>query len=223
MRSVKERHLDQMEAYVRGLYRKPELRNLFLELTLQCNERCFHCGSSCTPRRQEDLLTLDEYKSILDQVKEDFDLKRVQLCITGGEPLLRPDFFEILGYAHQLGYHWGMTSNGILITKEVAHKLAEAGMGTVSISIDGLRETHDKLRGTPGGYDLAMRGIRNLIDEKVIRAIQVTTVVNHENIGELDALFEIMQGLDIDSWRVINLEPIGRALQWPSRMLTDEK
>lgn len=222
MRSIKERHLDQMEAYVRTLYRKPQLRNLFLELTLQCNERCFHCGSSCTPQKQEDLLSLEEYKAILDQVKEDFDLSRVQLCITGGEPLLRPDFFEILGYAHELGYHWGMTSNGILITKEVAHKLAEVGMGTVSISIDGLRETHDLLRGTPGGYDLAMRGIQNLIDEKAFHAIQVTTVVNHENIGQLDDLFAIMKELDIDSWRVINLEPIGRALQWPSRMLTDE-
>ena len=49
MRSVKERHMDQLESYVRGLYRKPQLRQLFLELTLQCNERCFHCGSSCTP------------------------------------------------------------------------------------------------------------------------------------------------------------------------------
>ena len=222
MRSVKERHMDQLEAYVRGLYRKPQLRQLFLELTLQCNERCFHCGSSCTPQRPEDLLSLEEYKAILDQVKEDFDLGRLQLCITGGEPLLRPDFFEILGYAHELGYHWGMTSNATLITPEVAHRLAEVGMDTISVSIDGLPETHDKLRGTPGGYERAMRGIQALIDEKVFKAVQVTTVVNHENIGELDALFAIMDKLDIDSWRVINLEPIGRALQWPSRMLTDE-
>ena len=221
MKSIKEGHLDQMERYVHTLYQKPQLRNLFLELTQQCNERCFHCGSSCTPQKQEDLLSLEEYRCILDQVKEDFDLNRVQLCITGGEPLLRPDFFEILGYAHELGYHWGMTSNGILITKEVAHRLAETGMSTISVSIDGLPETHDQLRGTPGGYELAMRGIQNLIDEQAFRAIQVTTVVNHENIDELDALFEIMVGLDIDSWRVINLEPIGRALQWPSRMLTD--
>ena len=201
MRSVKERHMDQLEDYVRGLYRKPQLRQLFLELTLQCNERCFHCGSSCTPQRGEDQLSLEEYKRILDEVKEDFDLSRMMLCITGGEPLLRRDFFEILGYAH---------------------RLAEVGMGTISVSIDGLRETHDLLRGTPGGYDLAMRGIQNLIDEKAFRAVQVTTVVNHENIGELDELFQIMDGLDIDSWRVINLEPIGRALQWPNRMLTDE-
>ena len=222
MKSIKEKHLDQLASYVRGLYGEPRLRQLFFELTLQCNERCFHCGSSCAPGRQEDLLTLEEYRAILEQVREDFDISKLQLCITGGEPLLRPDFFEILGYAHELGYRWGMTSNATLITPAVARRLADAGMETISVSIDGLRETHDLLRGLPGGYDRAMQGIQNLLDVGRFSAVQVTTVVNHENIGELDALFEIMDGLDIDSWRVINLEPIGRALQWPSRMLTRE-
>ncbi len=167
-------------------------------------------------------LGVDEYRRILEEVKEDFDLKRLYLCITGGEPLLRPEFFDILGYAHELGYRWGMTTNATLITGEVAHRLAEAGMRTVSVSIDGLRETHDRLRGLAGGYDAAMRGLQNLIDENAFQNVQVTTVVNHENIGELDELFLVMDGLDIDSWRVINLEPIGRALQWPNRMLTQE-
>ena len=62
----------------------------------------------------------------------------------------------------------------------------------------------------------------DLIDENTFQNVQVTTVVNHENIGELDELFLVMDGLDIDSWRVINLEPIGRALQWPNRMLKQE-
>lgn len=213
--------MDRLADYVCGLYREPKLRQLFLELTLQCNEHCFHCGSSAgaAPCGQ---LSLDEYHRILDEVKVDFDIRKLQLCITGGEPLLRPDFFEIMGYAHQLGYRWGMTSNGTLITKEVAHRLAECGMKTVSISIDGLPETHDRLRGFPGGYELAMRGIQTLIDEKAFHNVQVTTVVNHGNIGELDALFGIMDGLDIDSWRVINLEPIGRALLRPELMCTPE-
>ena len=221
MKTMKDRAMDVLADYVRGLYREPQLRQLFLELTLQCNEHCFHCGSSAgaAPCGQ---LSLDEYRRILDEVKEDFDIAKLQLCITGGEPLLRPDFFDIMGYAHKLGYRWGMTSNDTLITKEVAHRLAECGMKTVSISIDGLPETHDRLRGFPGGYELAMRGIQNLIDEKAFRNVQVTTVVNHGNIGELDALFGIMDGLDIDSWRVINLEPIGRALLRPELMCTDE-
>ena len=221
MKTVKERNMDMLADHIRGLYRKPDLRQLFLELTLRCNEHCFHCGSNCMPQSREEL-SVDEYRRILEEVKEDFDLRRLYLCITGGEPLLRPEFFDILGYAHELGYRWGMTTNATLITREVAHRLAESGMLTVSVSIDGLGETHDRLRGLPGGYDAAMRGIQNLIDEKAFQNVQVTTVVNHENIGELDDLFRVMDGLDIDSWRVINLEPIGRALQWPNRMLTQE-
>ena len=127
-----------------------------------------------------------------------------------------------MGYAHAQGFRWGMTSNATLITPEVARRLAEVGMGTISVSIDGLRETHDRLRGLAGGYDRAMAGIQNLLDVGTFHAVQVTTVVNHGNIDQLDELFAIMDGIDIDSWRVINLEPIGRALTHPDLMLTHD-
>ena len=218
---IKTGHLEQLAAYVNTLYEKPQLRQLFFELTLRCNESCFHCGSKCSVVRSPEM-TKEEYFRILDQVKEDFDISRLQLCITGGEPLLRSDFFEILGYAHTLGYTWGMTTNATLVTAETAARLAEAGMKTVSVSIDGLEATHDRLRGLPGGYRKAMAGIQHLIDAHAFANVQVTTVVNHENIDELDALADIMQQLGIDSWRVIHLEPIGLALDWPERMLTRE-
>lgn len=221
IRGLKEKHLEQLAEYHETLVRRPDLRRLFFELTLRCNAHCFHCGSNCTSLPGDEL-TLEEYKRILEQVRDDFGTDRLQLCITGGEPLLREDFFEIMGYAHRLGFKWGMTSNATLITKECACKLAECGMGTISVSIDGLPETHDRLRGLKGGYSLAMAGIQNLIDQKAFRAIQVTTVFNHKNISEIDALFDIMDGLDIDSWRVINLEPIGRALSRPDLMCTKE-
>ena len=221
IQDVKAGHLTQLADYTRKLYRTPELRKLFFELTLQCNERCFHCGSSCTAARGDEL-SCEEWLGIIDQVKADFGTKRIQLCITGGEPLLNRDFFDIMGYAHSQGFRWGMTSNATLITPDVARKLAEVGMGTISVSIDGLRDTHDRLRGLRGGYDRAMAGIQNLLDVGTFHAVQVTTVVNHENINQLDELFAIMDGIDIDSWRVINLEPIGRALMHPNLMLTRE-
>ena len=220
-KAVKTDHLNQLADYTRTLYAKPELRKLFFELTLQCNERCFHCGSSCTAARGDEL-SRDEWIRIIDEVKADFGTSRIQLCITGGEPLLNRDFFDIMGHAHEQGFRWGMTSNATLITPEVAQRLASVGMGTISVSIDGLRDTHDELRGLRGGYDRAMAGIQNLIDVGAFHAIQVTTVVNHGNIGQLDELFAIMDGLDIDSWRVINLEPIGRALLRPDLMLTPD-
>lgn len=221
IQDVKRAHLNKLADHTRTLYKKPELRKLFFELTLQCNERCFHCGSSCTATRGDEL-SCEEWLSLIDQVKADFGTGRIQLCITGGEPLLNRDFFDIMGYAHAQGFRWGMTSNATLITPEVARRLAEVGMGTISVSIDGLRDTHDRLRGLAGGYDRAMRGIQNLLDVGTFHAVQVTTVVNHKNIDELDELFAIMDGIDIDSWRVINLEPIGRALLHPDLMLTRE-
>jgi radical SAM protein with 4Fe4S-binding SPASM domain len=159
---------------------------------------------------------------ILDEVKENFDLSRLQLCITGGEPLLRPDFFALVEYAHSLGYSWGMTSNGTRITREVARRLHETGMGTISVSIDGLEATHDTQRRRPGAWKAAMRGIQNLIDEGGFHAIQVTTVMNHQSMDELDELYELFCETEIDSWRVIGIEPIGRALEVPERMLTPE-
>ena len=218
---VKKDHLQRLSDYVDGLYNQPQLRHLFFELTTACNERCFHCGSNCDVP-QPDELTTEEYKRILDQIKEDFDISKLLLCITGGEPLLRRDFFEIMNYANKLGFKWGMTSNATLITRDVAKKLADAGMRTISVSIDGLQETHDRLRGMPRAYELAMRGVQNLIDENAFDAVQITSVFNHENIKEIDAMFEIMKGIDIDSWRVINLEPIGRALLRLELMCTNE-
>ena len=219
---LRAQHLDRLADYVRTLYRQPRLRHLFLELTLRCNERCFHCGSSCTAAPAQGELTLPEWRRVLEEVRADFADELPMLCVTGGEPLLYEDFFPLMEYARDLGFRWGMTSNATLITPQVAERLARAGMGTVSVSIDGLPATHDRLRGTPGGYERALAGIQNLLDVGAFRAVQVTTVVNHESIGELDELFGIMDGLDIDSWRVIGLEPIGRARRFPQRLLTPD-
>ena len=234
---LKRRHSEELAQFREGLYVRPRLRQLFFELTLKCNEACFHCGSSCGAARP-DGLPADVYKSVLDEVKQDFDIRELMLCITGGEPLLRPDFFDILGYAYAQGYTWGMTTNATLITPVIAHRLYETGMATVSISIDGLEKTHDRLRGLEGGYRLAMDGIENLLAEREkqkrtpnvdpahkkrpLRVIQVTTVINHETIGQLDALYRIFEDMDIDSWRVIGVEPIGRALLRPDLLLTPE-
>ena len=225
-REVKTAHMKQLKEHREKLYREPDLRQLFLELTLRCNERCLHCGSWCSdpgrtmPAGEE--LSVETYHRFLDKIRKDFDLRRMMLCITGGEPLLRKEFFEIMDYAGKLGFSWGMTTNGTLIGAETAARLKRAGMKTVSVSIDGLPETHDSFRQTPGAYERAMRGIQALLAEGGFEAVQVTTVVHHKNIGELDRLYEIMCGLDIDSWRVINMEPMGRALLHPELMMTPE-
>ena len=116
---AKKAYLDQKAVQRARLFEKPDLIYLFFELTRSCNSKCFHCGSSCEPGLGHGP-DKEAFKAVLDDVKEHFDLKRVQLCITGGEPLLYPDFEELLGYAVEQGFHWGMTTNATLITKDVA-------------------------------------------------------------------------------------------------------
>lgn len=144
-------NMKTLEAYRAGLMIKPTLRNLFLELTMRCNERCLHCGSSCGDVSSEEL-TVSQYSKFLAEIKGDFGVDNKMLCITGGEPLLRKDFFDIMAAANQLGFKWGMTSNATLIDESVAKQLKRVGMGTISVSIDGLEDTHDAFRRTPGGW-----------------------------------------------------------------------
>ncbi len=208
--------LTELAKYKDNLRKEPQLKFLFFELTMNCNERCLHCGSYCGDIKSEEI-PVQKYYKLLDKVKQDFS-PLPMLCITGGEPLLRKDFFDIMSYAHKLGYKWGMTSNATLISNDIAKRLKESGMSTISVSIDGLEKTHDSFRRTNGGFKKAIDGIKNLLKYD-FSEVQVTTVVTKKNIDELDDLFELMKELDVDSWRVINLEPIGRALLLDDYML----
>jgi len=220
---IKKIHMQQLADYRKELWQKPQLISLFLELTQMCNENCRHCGSDCNTREIDGLLSLEEIKDILITVKEDFNEKLPMLCITGGELLLRKDFFEIMKVANELGFRWGMTSNGTLIDESAALKLKECGMRTISISLDGLRDTHDWFRQTDGGYDRAVRGIKALVANGGFSHVQVTSVIHHRNINELDMMYEEFKKLQIKSWRVINIEPIGRAKDNKELMLSDDE
>lgn len=219
MSAAKDRLYDQkiaeleiLSQYRKDLRKDPQLRFLFLELTLRCNANCIHCGSRCGEVTSEEL-SKEDYFTFLNHVKTNFEGKLPMLCITGGEPLLRNDFFEIMNYAKELGFSWGMTSNGTLITGEIAQKLKSAGMCTVSISVDGTEEIHDRFRRVPGGYRRTLEGIRYLM-EQGFEDVQVTTVATKKSLGCLDELFDVLQELDVDSWRILGLEPIGRALDF---------
>lgn len=219
--NIKNNNLAKLSEYRKNLMKNPQLRNLFLELTLRCNENCIHCGSRCGEVHSEEL-SVGQYHNFLRQIKEDMGTERKMLCITGGEPLLRKDFFDIMAEAKNLGFRWGMTSNATLIDDSVAKELKRCGMGTISVSIDGLEETHNKFRRTKNGYKKAIDGIESLLRIGDFKAVQVTTVVTHENIGQLDELYRIFNDMDIDSWRVINIEPMGRALEYPELILTKD-
>lgn len=210
---LKNGQLQALAAYRDHLRMEPELRWLFFEVTNTCNLFCAHCGSSCTAAGNR--LSADDVQKTLRTIPENL---KPMICLTGGEPLTHPEFFEIAGCVSGMGFHWGMTSNGTLIDRLTARKLRETGMGTVSISLDGMEKTHDKLRQKEGAWKKAIDGIRYLQDAGF--SPQITTVVHADNIDELEELYLFLCGLGITSWRPINVEPIGRACESERMLLT---
>ena len=221
IKQAKTEQLKEMAALRNSLLTDPKLHFLFFELTLRCNENCLHCGSRCGEVSGEELPT-EVFLGVLDKVAKDFEGRLPMLNITGGEPLLRKDFFEIVSHAKELGFSWGMTSNGTLITKEVARKLKEAGMSTISVSLDGTKEYHDAFRRSKNAYERTVEGLRNL-KEQGFKEVQATTVVTPKNLPLLDDLLQVLCEIDVDSWRLVGMEPIGRALDNPELLLSKEE
>ncbi len=202
---------EKRAAYRAELLVHPCLTYLFGELTDRCNLACLHCGSECSAANAH-YMDADLFIRTLQTVAEDFDPHRVMICLTGGEPLLHPEFERIAKAIVELGFPWGMTSNGTLIDATMARHLRELRMRTISLSIDGLRDTHNWFRGAKGdNYQKTVDAIRALQAEGF--DVQVTTVVHQKNLCELEDLYRDMLALGLSSWRVINIEPIGRALE----------
>ena len=212
---LKRSQLENLAEHRERLRKDPHLRWLFFEITSKCNLNCMHCGSNCTDSGQS--LTVEDVERTLRTVENE----KPMICLTGGEPMLHPLFFDIAGAVRDMGFFWGMTTNATLIDEESARKLREAGMSTVSVSLDGMERAHDSLRRQNSAWRRALRGLKAL-QEAGFRP-QVTTVVHRENFDDLEPLYELLCEMGITSWRPINIEPIGRACESGSLQLLPEQ
>jgi radical SAM protein with 4Fe4S-binding SPASM domain len=204
---------------LRGEHR---LSYLFWESTLNCNFSCKHCGSSAgMGKRFDDELTTTEIKKVFADIAKEMDPKSIMIAVTGGEPMMRPDLFEVMKYAHGLGFAWGMVTNGSLLTKEKIAKAKDAGMATVVVSIDGIGEVHDKFRGFPGAYKKAIAAVKGLAEANFLDDLQITTSTHRANVGQLEEMYKEFSALGITSWRVMNIDPIGRANENREIILND--
>ena len=200
--------MHDLAVYRQELYEKPNLRMLFIELTDCCNLNCRHCGSECDPSKSH-FIDADLIIKVIGDIVADMADEPFMFCLTGGEPLLHPRFERIVEKIYECGIPWGMASNATRITPQMAKKLKELKMGSISISLDGLKEEHEWLRRVPGCFDKAVDGIKNLHAEGI--DVQVTTIIHKRNFGKLEEMYQFMRNLEIRSWRVANVDPIGRA------------
>lgn len=214
MIEFKRKQMEHLAQHRDELRKEPKLCWLFFELTTRCNLHCRHCGSNCS-NTGEALSKQDVLKTL-----SDIRNKKPMICLTGGEPLMHPNFFDIANAVKNENLLWGMTTNATLIGKSEAHRLKEAGLSTVSVSLDGLPEEHDAFRQVKGAWKKAVEGIKHLQDVGYLP--QVTTVFHSGNIDKLDEIYNMLCKLNITSWRPINVEPIGRACESKNMLLDPE-
>lgn len=207
---IKAKDMKKLSEYRDYLRQRPKLTFLFVELTNQCNLACFHCGSSCKITNGTNIDT-NLLLSALETIAEDFDSGKVMICLTDGEPMLHPDFYKIVRKINKLGFPWGMTTNGTLITEKVAYKLKKLHLQSITISLDGLEQSHEWLRNVRGCFKQVVEAVNFLNCVEI--PVQITSVIHKKNFLELDEMYELMCDMKISSWRIINMEPIGRALQ----------
>lgn len=199
------------------------LRTILWETTLRCNAYCEFCGSRCGDVKPENELTAEEICNTFKHIAEKYDATKIMIDVTGGEPLVREDIFDVMSYAVSLGFSWGLVTNGTLITKEIVDKLKNSGMKTISISIDGLADTHNNIRRVKNGFQKIENALHMLHDADFVETVMITTVVSKSNFDELNEVKEYLRTQPIDVWRVCPVDPIGRAYADEQLLLSKEQ
>ncbi|MBO8128714.1 MAG: radical SAM protein [Peptococcaceae bacterium] len=173
--------------------------------TRACNLLCKHCYASAKQEPETSELTTEEARAFIDDLAH-FGVP--VLLFSGGEPLMRPDFFELARYARELGIRPVLSTNGTLITREVAWALKQAGIGYVGVSIDGLPETNDRLRGYDGAFEAALEGIRNCV--AVGQRVGLRFTITRNNYHEIEAIFDLVERENINRVCFYHLVYAGR-------------
>jgi len=182
------------------------LRLVAWELTRSCNLACVHCRAAALDRPYEGELSTAECMRVMDEIA---DVALPIIILTGGEPLLRPDVFELARYGNDKGFRMTMATNGTLLTSEMVRKTLESGIQRISISIDGATaESHDAFRKMPGAFEGALRGIAAAREAGL--DFQVNTTITHANLDEFPKIHELVVSLRAVAHHIFMLVPMGR-------------
>ena len=174
-------------------------------LIRRCNLACKHCYATSADIDFDGELSTDEVFSVMDDLKA-FGVS--VLILSGGEPLLRPDIFEISHRAREMGFYVGLSTNGTLIDASNIEAIEDVGYDYVGVSLDGMRATHDRFRRKQGAFDESINGIR-LCHEAGIK-IGLRFTLTQDNAAELPDLLRLMRDEDIDKFYLSHLNYAGR-------------
>ena len=184
----------------------PPLRMIAWELTRNCNLNCVHCRAraSCGPFEGE--LSTEECRKVIDSISS---FSTPTVILTGGEPLMREDIFQIIEYGREKGLRMVIAINGTFLTGEIAHRLKDSGIMRVSMSLDGKdAASHDSFRGVTGSFESVMRAAGILMD--VGLPFQINTTITRLNVNDLQAIYDLVRKIGAVAWHTFLLVPVGR-------------
>jgi AdoMet-dependent heme synthase len=182
------------------------LRLVAWEVTRTCNLKCVHCRASAQDRPYENELSTEESFRLLDDIAT---VASPIIILTGGEPLLRSDIFDIAAYGNDKGFRMTMAVNGTLLTPEIVKKMIGSGIQRISVSLDGsTASSHDAFRQVQGAFDGALRGLAFARDGGL--DFQINTTITQTNLHELPAIQEMVVSLGAVAHHIFLLVPMGR-------------
>ena len=184
-------------------------------VTRRCNLHCIHCYSSSKDQEYPGELATAEGRELLDDLAA-FGVPTV--LFSGGEPLMRPDLFDLVEHARRLDLRAVLSTNGTLIDEQTADRVASAGFSYVGISFDGVGKSHDRVRGKRGAYGASLEALRLLRDRGMRVGMRFT--VHNGNLGELPAIFDLADREEIDRICIYHLAYAGRGERIQSLDLT---
>jgi len=173
--------------------------------TYKCNLYCKHCYSDAGNLPRQELSTSEAMK-VVDQIA---DFGVTSLAFSGGEPLMRKDFFEVARHAVESELYVSLATNGTLLNKERVRLLKKIGLNYVEVSLDGANsKTHDAFRGKSGSFDQALNGMKNCVEEDLCTCLAVTATKN--NLSEIPSVLDLAEKMGIDRFTLFNFVPTGR-------------
>jgi heme d1 biosynthesis radical SAM protein NirJ len=188
-----------------GPKRNPPGPVVIWNLVRRCNLTCKHCYSISADKDFKGELSTAETFRVMDDLK---GFRVPVLILSGGEPLLRPDIFDIARRAKAMGFYVGLSSNGTLVNEANVKAIADVGFDYVGISLDGLRETHDRFRRKEGAFDAALKGVRLCRDAGAKVGIRFT--LTQDNAQDFPALLDLMETENIAKFYLSHLNYAGR-------------
>ena len=198
--------LEKLEGYRRSSY-------AVWEITLKCNLACQHCGSRAGEARADELST----EEALDLIKQMKEVGISEISLIGGEAYLRPDWLTLAKAINESGIICSVVTGGYGISRATAEKMRDAGIAEVSVSIDGLRDTHDLLRGKPGSFDNCFKTLEHLREVGIRSGFN--TQINRRSAPELPRLYELARNAGVAGWQFSLTVPMGNAADRPELLI----